>query len=217
MTTTLYLVRHCEAMGNIRRIFQGHTDEEISENGRCQLLRLTERFRNVSLDAVYSSPLRRAMRTAEAINGGHALEIVQDRRLIEINGGVWEGKPWKALPVLCPVQSYKWNRTPWDFHPRKGEAMREVYARMEAVLSDIAAAHSGGTEAVASHGCAIRNALCWAKGWPIERLNEVGWCDNTGVSVLRFEDGRVELLLENDNSHLSEELSTFAKQTWWKA
>ena len=35
MTTTLYLVRHCEAMGNIRRIFQGHTDEEISENGRC--------------------------------------------------------------------------------------------------------------------------------------------------------------------------------------
>ena len=38
-----------------------------------------------------------------------------------------------------------------------------------------------------------------------------------GVSVLRFEDGRVELLLENDNSHLSEELSTFAKQTWWKA
>ena len=55
--TTIYLVRHCEAMGNINRIFQGHTDEEISENGRMQLERLAERFRGIHLDAVYSSPL----------------------------------------------------------------------------------------------------------------------------------------------------------------
>ncbi len=50
--------------------------------------------------------------------------------------------------------------------------------------------------------------LCWAKGWPIERLSEVAWCDNTGVSVLRFDRDRVELILENDNTHLNEELST---------
>ena len=94
--------------------------------------------------------------------------------------------------------------------------MREVFARMAEVLTEIAAAHPNGTVAVASHGCAIRNALCWAKGWPIERLNEVAWCDNTGVSVLRFDEGGVQLLQENDNSHLSENISTFAKQTWWK-
>lgn len=44
----------------------------------------------------------------------------------------------------------------------------------------------------------------------------MAWCDNTGVSVLRFDRDRVELILENDNTHLNEELSTFAKQTWWK-
>ena len=214
--TTLYLVRHCEAMGNIRRIFQGHTDEDISENGQRQLARLTERFRDIPLDAIYSSPLRRALRTAEAIDGARGLPITQDRRLMEIDGGVWEGKPWKALPLLYPIQSLKWSRSPWDFHPRRGEAMREVFARMAEVLTEIAAAHPDGTVAVASHGCAIRNALCWAKGWPIERLNEVAWCDNTGVSVLRFDEGRVQLVMENDNTHLSEGISTFAKQTWWK-
>ena len=214
--TTLYLVRHCEAMGNIRRIFQGHIDEGISGNGRRQLERLTERFRDVPLDAIYSSPLQRAMYTAEAVDGAHGLPIVQDRRLMEIHGGVWEGKPWKMLPLLCPVQSFKWNLAPWDFHPRKGEAMREVYSRMAEALTEIAAAHPDETVAVASHRCAIRNALCWAKGWPIERLSEVAWCDNTGVSVLRFDRDRVELILENDNTHLNEELSTFAKQTWWK-
>ena len=93
--TTLYLVRHCEAMGNIRRIFQGHIDEGISGNGRRQLERLTERFRDVPLDAIYSSPLQRAMYTAEAVDGAHGLPIVQDRRLMEIHGGVWEGKPWR--------------------------------------------------------------------------------------------------------------------------
>lgn len=73
--TTIYLVRHCEAMGNINRIFQGHTDEEISDNGRLQLEKLAERFRDIHLDALYSSPLKRAYRTAEAVNRYHQLPI----------------------------------------------------------------------------------------------------------------------------------------------
>ena len=99
---------------------------------------------------------------------------------------------------------------------REGGAIHPIALEAVQALTEIAAAHPGETVAVASHGCAIRNALCWAKGWPIERLSEVAWCDNTGVSVLRFDRDRVELILENDNTHLNEELSTFAKQTWWK-
>ena len=54
-----------------------------------------------------------------------------------------------------------------------------VYARMAEGLTAVAAAHPGEAVAVASHGCAIRNALCWARGWPIERLGEVPWADDT--------------------------------------
>lgn len=213
--TTIYLIRHCEAAGNIQRVFQGHMDADITPNGELQLENLAERFKEIPLDAIYSSPLLRARKTAQAVNRYHQLPIEEDDRLKEINGGVWEGKPWMSLPVRCPLQSRKWLKKPWDFHPRKGEAMREVYARMGAVLTDIAAAHPGQKVAAASHGCAIRNALCWAKGWPIERLNDVGWCDNTGVSVLEFDEtGRVRVAVENDNSHLSPAVSTFAKHSW---
>lgn len=214
--TTIYLVRHCEAMGNINRIFQGHTDEEISENGRLQLEKLAERFRNIHLDALYSSPLKRARRTAEAVNRHHRLPMHMDDRLMEINGGHWEEKPWAALPELYPDEWADWSSRPWLFQPKGGEAMGEVYRRMAAVLQDIAAAHPGQTVAAASHGCAIRNALCWAAGRPIEELLEIPWCDNTAVTILDFPDNRPVIRLANDNSHLDEELSTLSKQSWWR-
>ena len=50
--TSIYLVRHCQAQGNVNRVFQGRIDSEISEEGRRQLDRLAERFRRIPLDAV---------------------------------------------------------------------------------------------------------------------------------------------------------------------
>ena len=214
--TTIYLVRHCEAAGNIGRVFQGHIDEDISENGRRQLEKLARRFRDIPLEAVISSPLLRARRTAEAVNRYHGVPVEIDERLMEINGGCWEGKRWADLPGLYPKECHDWVHTPWAFHPAEGEAMADVYARMAAALTAIAAAHPGRQVAVVSHGCAIRNALCWAKGWPVERLNDEPWCDNTAVSVLEIGGQGIRLVKENDNSHLDKDLSTFEKQDWWK-
>lgn len=156
--TTIYLVRHCEAMGNINRIFQGHTDEEISENGRMQLEKLAERFRGIHLDAVYSSPLKRAYHTAEAVNRYHRLPIHTDGRLMEINGGIGRRSPGGAAE-LYPSEWEDWSERPWRFEAEGGEPMREVYRRMAEALTDIAAAHPGEAVAAASHGCAIRTAL----------------------------------------------------------
>ena len=62
--TSIYIVRHCEALGNVMRIFQGLTDLDISENGAKQLEYLKERFSGIQLDKVYSSPLIRTRKTA---------------------------------------------------------------------------------------------------------------------------------------------------------
>lgn len=221
--TTLYLVRHCEAIGNISRIFQGHIDEDISDNGARQLERLAERFRAIPLEVLYTSPLIRARKTAQAMNQGHGLPLQTDERLMEIHGGHWEGKPWDELPQLYPAEWEEWNHRPWGFSPEAGEAMPHVYRRMALVLTEIANRNPGKVVGVASHGCAIRNALCWAKGWPIERLNEVEWCENTAVSILEFDEagaaaaGKIKIRLENDASHLDESLATVTKQSWWTA
>lgn len=215
--TRIYLIRHAEAEGNIRRLFQGHYDGAVSENGRRQLARLRERCRAYPFGAVYSSPLRRAYETAQAADYYHHLPIATDERLMEICGGHWEGQPWDELPSLYPEENRLWEDEPWNFEPEGGEPMRSVYARMREVISEIARRHAGGQVCVVSHGCAIRNFLCWAQGWPLERLGEVPWCDNTAVSVIDF-DGAFSphVVLMGDASHLKGGLSTIEKQDWWK-
>ena len=217
MKTTVFLVRHCEAEGNHHRLFQGAIDCDITRRGEQQLDLLAERFRSIQLDAVYSSPLQRAKKTAQAVNRHHGLPMTLKEDLREINGGHWEGKSWLDFPTLYPQEARDWNLTPWKFAPEGGEPMVSVYERISRVVSEIAKTEAGRSVAVVSHGCAIRNLLCFAHGWPIEKLNEVEWCDNTAVSVLEFDDqGGVAILLENDASHLSGDTSTLARQSWWR-
>ena len=213
----IYIVRHCEARGNIDRIFHGRYDSDISENGRLQLERLSERFKDIPLDAVYSSPLKRTRLTADAVNLHHGLPVVIRDELIEINGGYMENRPWSDMPKVNPEDARRWNLEPHLFAAEGGEAMADVYKRISAAVLAIAAENGGKTVAVATHGCAIRNLICWAEGRPIEQLYEVDWCDNTGVSLLRFDDElRPQVVFKNDVSHLSEDAMTLKKQNWWK-
>ena len=215
--TRVILVRHCEAQGNTDGTFQGRTDCDISGNGETQLELVALRCRNMPIDVIYSSPLKRAYRTAEAINQYHHLEIHTDDRLMEIDGGVWEGEVWNDLPSLFPDDTERWNRRPYEFAPKNGETMRQVYDRIWDGVTDIVRKNKGKTILITSHGCAIRNFLCRALGRPIEQLNEVDWCDNTGVNIIDFDDAvNPHVVMMNDASHLTPETSVFMNQTWWR-
>ena len=93
--TNIYMVRHCEAMGNVKRLFQGSTDLDISETGEKQLEYLKRRFEEIKLDRVYTSPLIRAYKTALAIIGERNLKPEINDGLREMSGGIVEGKPFK--------------------------------------------------------------------------------------------------------------------------
>ena len=214
--TTVYLIRHAEAFGNRARVFQGHTDGDISENGVTQLEHLRARFTNVPYDAIYASPLRRAMRTAQAANGKN-LPIHTLAALQEIHAGEWEGCPFADLPVKFPEAFDAWENRPACFASPGGETMREVYDRIWGAMTQIVRENPGRTALAVSHGCAIRNLLCRAHGWPLERLDDVPWCDNTAVALLRFDEAMgCEVVYENDASHLSQDISTLASQDWWR-
>lgn len=215
--TKLYIIRHCEARGNIDRIFQGHTDSDISENGLRQLERLSERFRQIKIDICYSSPLKRAVLTAEAVVKHSKAPIITDERLMEINGGLWEGVLFCNLPQKFPKEHEIWTNKPHEFLVETGERMIDVYNRMSAAIDDILESNKGKTIAVVSHGCAIRNLFCYLKGLSHEELINMKWCENTGVSIVDFDEvGRAEFELECDVSHLDKELYTMYNQDWWK-
>lgn len=217
MKTKVIIVRHCEAEGNIKRFFQGHTDGQISERGKSQLQLLAEKLRGTVIDAICSSPLSRAMATAQAVNDGRNLPIITEPRLIEINGGLLEGMPWSEFPEKYPEQAVQWNLKPWDFAAPGGETMRQVYQRISSAVLDIASENCGKTIAIATHGCAIRCLMCWAKGWPIERLNDTAWCDNTAVNIIEFDESFTPTVVcENDRSHLEHGMSAMDSQTWWR-
>ena len=215
--TTIYLIRHAEAEGNLYRRAQGQYDSNVTPLGRRQIGALAERFRDVPLDALYSSDLTRTQSTASAVLKYHpALPLQTTPLLREQSIGVWEDAAWGNLARDWPEQMAFFSHNPPKFRVPGSETVAEVVARMERALLAIAQKHEGGTVAVFSHGMAIRALLCTLLGIPLEEIHRVPHGDNTAVHLLRAEERRLRVSYYNDNSHLPDALSTFARQSWWR-
>ena len=215
--TRVYFVRHAEAWGNVNEYFQGHIDSDLTERGIAQLEMLSERFKDISFDEIYSSPLKRTIGTTQAANKYHTASIQIDERLIEINGGEWEGVKWAELKEKYPEQLDKWENRMWEFSTDKGESMQNVYNRMYEAVGDIVKKNSGKTIVIVSHGCAIRNYLSYAEFGDIKNLADVGWSDNTAVSMVEYDENLAPtLIFKNDSTHLTEDISTLAHSQWCK-
>lgn len=217
MVTTIYLIRHAEAMGNVNEIFQGHTDCEISPKGKQQLEFLKERCKNLDYDVIFSSPLKRAVETAEAVNFHHKLPIKTDKNLMEINGGLFEGQKWSELAALYPEAYDLWVNNHSKFTIEGGESMEGLFNRITLSVTQLAARNRGKNIAIVSHGCAIRNFLCYASDKTLCEINDISWSDNTAISKIEFDHNlKPTIVFQNDATHLDDQMSTLAHQTWWK-
>lgn len=215
--TRIYIVRHAEAMGNVLEFFQGRTDTEVSEKGKKQLECLGERFKDIHIDVLYSSPLSRAMATAGAVNRYHGLPVQVSEEIIEINGGDWENRKWSELPQLFPKEYDLWRNEINRFAAPNGESTLQVYDRMKEAMRKIAHENRGKTVAVVSHGMAIKAYLNYAEGREWENYEDPGWSDNTAVSLVEYSDDLVpRIIIKNDISHLDGDLSTLAMSNWCK-
>ena len=216
--TRLYLIRHAEAEGNLYRIAHGHCNGLITNyRGYQQIDALRERFRDVDIDAVYSSDLYRTQITARAIWLPKALPLHLEPAFREIHMGCWEGRPWQELNTAYEEQMFYFNRQLDKFHVEGSETAQQVLDRYIPALKRAAAENDGKTIAIFSHGAAMRMVLGTLNGLPLSQVGETPHGDNTAVSLLEWEDGRFRVVYRDDNSHLVERgLSTFAKQSWWK-
>ncbi len=207
LMTKIYIVRHCEAMGNLMRIFQGTTDLDISDTGKKQLELLEKRFSSTPIDKIYTSPLIRTKKTAEAIKGNRDIEIISHNGLIELDGGIVEGKPFKETFSSMPELFDSWINHPEDFHPENGESMKNAYTRIFKTIIDIAKNNKDKTIACATHGGVSRCLACRLMNGDIKGLKNTPWSENTAVSLIEFDDNlNPELVFYNDVSHLPEEL-----------
>ena len=166
--TTVYLIRHAEAEGNLYRIAHGQYDGLITDRGYQQLRVLKKRFDNVHIDAVYSSDLFRARTTARAIYEPKGLELHLEPAFREIHMGCWEGRPWQELNTAYEEQMFYFNRQLDKFHVEGSETAQQVLDRYIPALKRVAAENDGKTVAVFSHGAAMRIVLgtaCLSPRW----------------------------------------------------
>ena len=215
MSTTVYLVRHAEAEGNIGRRCHGIYNSMLTGRGREQAKVVGDRFRTIHLDAVYSSDLTRARDTARAIAQPHGLPVIERPLLREIDMGDWEDRPWADLAKFDKEPYDIWCNQPWNSQPVGGETIMQAGQRAFDEIGRIAKENDGKYIAVVSHGTVIRGILTLACGLKPEQMMEVGWGDNTCVARLVYlDDGSIRVDYRNDNSHLPWELSTFYSLKW---
>ena len=200
--TTIYLIRHAEAEGNLYRIAQGQANSILTDRGWRQVAALARRFEDVQIDAVYSSDLYRTCATASAICRPKRLPLHRCPALREICVGVWEQKTWGQIAREEPEQLANFTRRLHLWHAEGAETPAQVRDRVLAAVKAIAAENDGKTAAVFCHGCAIRILLATLQGIPLEELGTTPHGDNTAVSLLRGDGERLEVLWRDDNGHL---------------
>lgn len=163
----LLLIRHAETVSQ-GMILAGRMDGvHLSEKGKAQAARLASLLRGETLDAVYSSPLERALGTAQAL--GFPVRI--HAAFHEIDYGEWTGRTFEVL--AGDDRWREWNKHRATSRIPGGESMLEVQARVVVGIESICAAYPDGRIAVVTHGDIIRAALMYYKGVPLDRIHDI--------------------------------------------
>ena len=187
--TEIFLIRHTQAEGNIYRMMQGHWDGGVTEAGVIQQQALRQRFLDVPVDKVYSSDLRRAVFTAEAVSEPKGLEVIPDRRLREIDLGPWERGFFGNVFYEEPELAYDFCYRAESFRKEGAETYHQVGERVYAAMEDIARENDGKRIAVVSHGISIRSFLSRVTGISLDDVLSLPIFRNTSVSTLTYSDG----------------------------
>ena len=212
--TTIYLVRHGEAEGNIFRRFHGQYNSLLTPRGYQQVERVSKRFENIHLDACYSSDLTRTSLTARSVYIPQKLPLRRDPRFREVHVGRWEDVPYGYLNIFEADQMHRFSYDPENWFVEGGELFEAHTQRFLEGLTAAAENFDGGTIAVFSHGALIRNTLF--RLFFRDDISDLKYSDNTGVCKLIYHNGSFTYDFLNDNSHIPQELSTHYIQRWWR-
>lgn len=197
----LYCVRHGESVHNAEGRIQGQLDVPLSDKGRRQGEAIAEALAAQCVDAIYASPLLRALETAELVARRLNLTIHTDDRLKEINVGIFQGRLRSEVAQLYPEAFARWTSGEPDFVVPGGESRRMLQERGGAAVRDIVAA-GHQRAAVISHGRLLVVAL--AAFVPISAGPAAPTLENASITTVRYDsDGRWELTAFNQVDHLA--------------
>lgn len=205
MKTTLYLVRHGETEWNALGKFQGCKDIALSPQGINQAKYVSDRLKG-KFDYIYSSPLKRAYKTASIIGmqGGFKIEILNDLR--EINFGDWEGMTVKEIKDNFPSEFEIWRSDISEAPLCGGDlSIKNAAIRAKNAILDTVKKHKGKRIVMVAHGGIIKAGLIGIFGWNMTMYHRIA-LGNTSICQINFnEKMQPTIVTLNDTTHLPEE------------
>jgi len=201
MIEQLILVRHGETLLNAAGIAQGWNDSALSDAGQRQARAVASRLKAHGVTTIYSSPLGRALATAQAIAEATALPVTTLEELREMSYGKWEGMRFIEVRESYAEDYAKWVDDP-DYPCPGGESHRDLLRRMESAFAKIEAGSGGERQrvVVVTHGTAIRvgaTALLAASLPTARHLAQ----DNASFNLFFRRGERFVLKVWNDTTH----------------
>ena len=198
--TQIILVRHGETEWNVKEVFRGRIDIELNETGLKQAQLLAKYLSNTKIDAIYSSPLKRALTTAEIIANYHKLKVEIAPGLVDFDFGEWQGLPHQEVRGRYRRLYAQWISHPDRLRMPAGESLDEVRKRAMGVVDKVIAKYEGSVVLV-SHRVVNKVLICALLGldnsyfWNIKQ-------DTCGITSFNYENKLFVLTKHNDTSYL---------------
>ena len=197
----IILIRHGETDWNTEQVFRGRIDVALNQVGLSQAEAVGLSLKDRTIDALYSSPLKRAFETAKMLAKGRNLEIISEEGFIDINFGLWQGIPHQKVKEDFKNLYAQWISDPHKVTFPEGESLEEVKDRSQKALETIIRSNPGKTVGIGSHRVVNKVLLCAVLGLDLSHFWYIRQ-DTCAVNSFEYKEGNYYLTFLNDTCHL---------------
>lgn len=202
--TRMLLVRHGQTAWNLGAgevRYRGQTDIPLDEAGHAQARALAVRLRDEPIAGIYTSPLQRAVQTAQPTADHHGLAVNPHPGLLDMNLGQWQGLSHTEATSRYPEVHRRWLEAPHTVTLPGGENLDAVLARGRAAVIDLIDRHAGQTIMLVGHQVVNKVLVCWLLGLDNSHYWRVTQ-DNACLNEFVYAGGVFRVVTLNDTCHL---------------
>ena len=199
--TVTLLLRHGQTPLSVQKRYAGVSDVPLTEIGVDQAAAAAKRLASAGIGAIVSSPLQRAVRTAEAVAAVTGVPVVTDEGLRETDFGAWEGLTFVEVRERWPAEMTSWLADP-AVAPPGGESFVEVNTRVTEALHRVLASQARQNVLIVSHVTPIKTLVAAALFAPPAALYRMHLDVAALCEIDWYADGTAVLRSFNDTAHL---------------
>jgi probable phosphoglycerate mutase len=200
----LHLLRHGQTNASRGNLFCGRRlDPPLTEEGLAMAASFAAAYRDRRWAAIYSSPLQRAVTTAQPLADAVGLPVQTRDGFAEIDYGAWDGLSAPEVAERFPIEYARWTADPAWNPPTGGETAVALAQRVTRDLESIEHAHhAGGNVLIVAHKATIRVAICALLGVDVGRFRYRFDCPVGSVTIIEFREHGPFAFAIADRSHL---------------